>query len=342
MTTLHPIAAPRAAPDSHAVTARSSLPRIHPRTRGARWTRRDFLATALLGFGAGQMQAQPKRVEPPAYPVIDIHQHTTFRAREDKDLLDHQQRLGVTKTVLLPAGRINGLAAGVSGNRHTFQIAERYPKSFATFANDVVYLPGALEEIELYLKNGAIGIGELKDNTDCDSSHMQRVAELAQAYRVPMLIHFEEGVYNSGFTRFHRMVEKYPKVTFIGHASTWWYHIDRSYRSENGRRPVNQPVPGGLTDRWLANYPNLYADLSASGAQALLRDADFSGDFIQRHQDKLLFGTDCYCRAGTFPSGGCRGDALLLAFSQSITSPAIRKKLLFDNAQRIFRFPELA
>ena len=81
---------------------------------------------------------------------------------------------------------------------------------------------------------------------------------------------------------------------------------------------------------------------SSRGAQALLRDAEFSRDFIARHQNKLLFGTDCFCRAGTFPTGGCRGEALMLAFSQSIASPAVRKKLLFENAQRIFRFPEFA
>ncbi|MSU48425.1 MAG: amidohydrolase [Opitutus sp.] len=308
---------------------------------GPLWTRRNFISSALAMAGA-PLWAQPTRVERPAYPVIDIHQHTSFRARGDDDLMDHQARLGVSKTILLPAGRMNGLAAGASGNLHTFRLAETYPKLFATFANDVVHLPGALKEIEFFLKKGAIGIGELKDNTDCDSVHMRRVADLAREYRVPMLMHFEEGVYNSGFTRFHRMVENYPTVTFIAHAPTWWANIDGNYQPGSGKPPRTKPVPGGLSDRWLATYPNLYADLSASGAQALLRDADFTRDFIQRHQDKLLFGTDCYCRAGTFPTGGCRGDALMLAFSQSIAVPAFRKKILFENAQRIFRFPEFA
>lgn len=306
------------------------------------WTRRDFLATSLLAVGAAALRAQPKRVAPPPHPVIDIHQHTSFQARDDGDLLDHQALLGVTKTILLPAGRMNGLAAGASGNLHTFKIAEAHPQAYATFANDVVYLPGALKEIEFFLKKGAIGIGELKDNVDCDSAEMQRVAELAREYRVPMLIHFEEGRFNSSFPRFYRMVEKFSDVTFIGHASTWWNHIDRAHRPEDRRPSTAKPVPGGLTDQWLARYPNLYADLSASGARALLRDAEFSRDFIQRHQEKLLFGTDCFCRAGIFPTGGCRGDALLLAFSQSISSPEIRRKLLFANAQRIFRFREFA
>ena len=303
-------------------------------------TRRQFIMHSLLALGASQLRAQPKRVDPPDYPLIDIHQHTSFRARDDADLLDHQQRLGVTKTILLPAGRMNGLAAGASGNLHTFRLVASNPRAFATFANDNVYLPGALREIEFFLKKGAIGIGELKDNVDCDSSHMQKVAELAREYRVPMLIHFEEGVYNSKFPRFARMIERFPDVTFIGHASTWWYHMDGAYRPEMGRRPANRPIPGGLTDRWLKEYPNVYGDLSASGAQAMLRDAEFSRDFIARHQDKLFFATDCFCRAGAAPTGGCRGDALYLAFSQSLSDPAIRRKLMFANAQKLFRFPE--
>ncbi|MGH7945843.1 MAG: hypothetical protein ACREH8_18695 [Opitutaceae bacterium] len=159
------------------MTFRSTSVETKTRTSPAagRWTRRKFLTTTVLGLGAAQLHAQPKRVNPPAHPVIDIHQHTSFRAQEDKDLFDHQERLGVSKTILLPAGRMNGLAAGASGNMHSFRIAEAHPKSFATFASDVVHLPGAIREIEFYLKRGAIGIGELKDNVECDSSHLQRV-----------------------------------------------------------------------------------------------------------------------------------------------------------------------
>ena len=39
-----------------------------------------------------------------AEPVIDIHQHTNYSGRTDEELVAHQRRMGVTKTVLLPAG----------------------------------------------------------------------------------------------------------------------------------------------------------------------------------------------------------------------------------------------
>src|SRR5688500_8547275 len=338
---------------SRTMSSISQMPRsgsatisVHQRFSSEFWSRgytgcqsrRYFIGAMMATLITARLRAQPKRVDPPSYPVIDTHQHTSFQARDDADLLDHQQRLGVSKTILLPAGRRNGLAAGASRNLHSFRLAREHPQTFATCANDNVYLPGARKEIEFFLKKGGIGIGELKDNVDCDSAPMQQVAELAREYRVPMLIHFEEGRFNSAFPRFHRMLEKYPEVTFIGHASTFWYNIDGGYRPEVTRRPTGRPVSGGLTDRWLKEYPNLYGDLSASGAVAMLRDAEFTRDFIARHQDKLFFATDCYCRAGAAPTGGCRGDALLLAFSQSVSAPAFCRKSLFANAQNVFRF----
>ncbi len=43
----------------------------------------------------------------------------------------------------------------------------------------------------------------------------------------------------------------------------------------------------------LGEYPNLFADISAgSGYNALTRDPDFTVGFIERHWQKLLFGTD--------------------------------------------------
>lgn len=35
-----------------------------------------------------------------------------------------------------------------------------------------------------------------------------------------------------------------------------------------------------------------------SGNNALSRDKEFSADFIRRHRDKLIFGSDCACLDG--------------------------------------------
>ena len=71
-------------------------------------------------------------------------------------------------------------------------------------------------------------------------------------------------------------------------------------------------APGGLTDRYLSDYPNMYGDLSAgSGLNALTRDEDFTRDFLTRHRDKLLFGSDCNDRDGGGPD--CLGARIVAA-----------------------------
>ena len=58
--------------------------------------------------------------------------------------------------------------------------------------------------------------------------------------------------------------------------------------------PKTTVTPGGITDRLLSDYPNMYGDMSAgSGLNSMLRDEDHARDFLKRHQDKLLFGSDC-------------------------------------------------
>ena len=46
--------------------------------------------------------------------VLDIHQHTDYSGRTDDQLVAHQRKMGVTKTILLPSGfkRTPGLELG--------------------------------------------------------------------------------------------------------------------------------------------------------------------------------------------------------------------------------------
>src|SRR5713226_9796948 len=170
-------------------------------------------------------------------------------------------------------------------------------------------LPNARTEIEKYHKMGAIGIGEQKFGVECDSPAMQMVAEVAQQFGVPLLMHFQHGVYNMGIERFHTILEKYPKVNFIGHAQTWWGNIDRNH-DQTVMYPKTRVTPGGITDRLLADYPNMYGDLSAgSGLNALRRDEDHAREFLARHHDKLMYGSDCDDRVGQGPK--CSGSQCL-------------------------------
>ena len=105
-------------------------------------------------------------------------------------------------------------------------------------------------------------------------------------------MHFQHNTYNLHIERFHKMLDKFPKVNFIGHAQTWWANIDRN--CDQVTMYPKGTVAGGITDRLLSDYPNMYGDLSAgSGLNSMLRDEDHARAFLERHQEKLMFGSDC-------------------------------------------------
>jgi hypothetical protein len=92
-------------------------------------------------------------------------------------------------------------------------------------------------------------------------------------------------------------------------------------------------TPGGLTDRYLSDYANCYGDLSAgSGLNALMRDEGFTRDFLTRHQDKLVFGSDCSDADGSGPK--CQGSRTIATVRRLAGSRAIERKLLFDHAKK--------
>ncbi|WP_276363682.1 amidohydrolase family protein [Daejeonella sp. H1SJ63] len=282
-----------------------------------------------------------------AEPIIDIHQHTDYSGRSNDLVLAHQRAMGVTTTILLPSGRplaygstyygySNGLQAGATGNEVCYEFAQKHPGEFVSGANEVPDMPGAIEEIEKYLKKGAPVIGELKFGLDCDSAAMQAIYELAQSYNVPVLMHWQYNIYNRGFDRFHAMLKKYPKVNFIGHAQTWWANIDKAHTDQNILYPKTRVTTGGLTDRLLSEYPNLYGDFSAgSGLGSLTRDEEQASKFIERHQDKLLFGSDCSDKIGSGKT--CLGANIITAIKRISSSKAIERKVLYGNAKSLFK-----
>lgn len=280
-------------------------------------------------------------------PVIDIHQHTHYMSRTDEELITHQRSMGVTTTILQPSGHpveygstyygvANGLQAEATGNEDCYQLSLKYPDEFLFGANEVPDLPTAHSEIEKYLKLGAKVIGECKFGVECDSPEMQRIYQMAREFDVPVLMHWQSNMYNRGFERFHKMLKKYHRVNFIGHAPTWWANIDKDNVDQNILYPTTKVTPGGLTDKLLSDYSNIYGDFSAgSGLNALERDEDQVPEFLKRHQDKLLFGSDCSDVRGSGKK--CAGMLTLAALRKLSPTHEIERKILYENAKKLFK-----
>ena len=309
-------------------------------------SRREFLTISSLGV-LGAATVTSEQPLPQNEPIIDIHQHVGYSGRPDSVLLTHQQTMGITKTILLPAGRAlmtasthqgksNGLDAQAAGNEECYQFARAHSTAFTFAANEVPDIPEATREIEHYLKRGAVLIAEQKFGVECDSPEMQRIYAIAQEHRVPVLMHWQFKMYNYGFDRFYKILEKYPKVNFLGHAQTWWGHIDKNHVDQSVMYPKGPVTPGGLTDRYLSDYPNMFGDLSAgSGNNALTRDEAFTSGFLQRHQNKLVYGSDCNDHLGEGPK--CIGSQTIAAIRRLAASKTIERKLLYENAKELMR-----
>ena len=273
---------------------------------------------------------------PAAEPIIDVHGHLNYSGRTDEAFLAHQNALGVTLTVVLPSGDRGATHPGGSGENEPARLFSlAHPGQYLYFANELADHPDAPKVVEAGLKKGAIGIGEQKFRVDCDSPHIMRLAEVARDYNVPMILHFEHELYNKHIERFHLVLEKFPTVKFIGHAVAWWGNIDKNH-DQKSSYPTGPVTPGGLTDRYLTDYPNCYADVSArSGYGAIIRDEEFYKDFLKRHQDKIVYGSDCSETTGRAPS--CFAANTIAAIRRLAPSKAVERKIFYENAKKLLR-----
>jgi predicted TIM-barrel fold metal-dependent hydrolase len=305
--------------------------------------RRKFLGSAAAGLALSSAQGQNT---PPEWgvPVLDIHLHL----RRDAD--------GNIAHVNGSGCQMANLLTRVSSSGDLQSTLAKYPGRFVWSASTDITKPDAEAILTKAVKEGAVGFGELKFHVAADGPELRRMYALAGDLGVPILVHFQEvphfegeGTWSSGFKRFEAMVKAYPKTRFVGHADAFWANVDAGYHEE-AAYPAGPIKRGGVTDKLLGDYPNLFGDLSAnSGNNALSRDAEFTGPFLKRHQDKLIFGSDCGCADGHGSgvgqpnnpaaarlAGKCVARATL-AILKAQTTPAVMKKLTWDNAHRVYQ-----
>jgi uncharacterized protein len=304
--------------------------------------RRTFLKTSAAALAVGNVFSQS---EPDwGGPVLDTHLHL----RKDPDAcFTHIRGCGVTNAVLLTPAREEDKAKE--------EMAKR-PGLFVRSVSTDPAQPGADEVIRKAIQEGAVSVGELKHHLALDSPEMRRVYDICAEMRVPVMVHIQsfphfpgELPYNTGYPQFDKVLRAYPRTNFIGHADLFWAHISADVPTDRGY-PSGPVKPGGLTDRFLSDCPNLYADMSAnSGNNALSRDQDFSRGFIARHRTKLIFGSDCSCTDGKGAgisqgrnpeasrlAGQCVARATL-GLLKGITSPEIFRQITWNNGQRMFK-----
>ena len=277
-------------------------------------------------------------------PVLDTHLHL----RGDADsCFTHIQGCGVTNAVLL--------TRAADQDKAKEEMAKR-PGHFVRSVSADPAQPDAIKVIRTAIETGAVSVGELKYHLALDSSEMRRVYDICAEMQVPVMMHIQnfphfagELPYNTGYPQFDKVLRSYKKTIFIGHGDLFWAHISADVPTDRGY-PSGPIKPGGLTDRFLSDFPNLFADMSAnSGNNALSRDPEFSRDFIARHRTKLIFGSDCSCKdgKGSGVSQGNNPEASRLAgkcvaretlgLLKGLTSPEIFRQITWETGHRMFK-----
>jgi predicted TIM-barrel fold metal-dependent hydrolase len=282
-----------------------------------RQTRRGFLASSLAATAVARAARRSAAGEAPAKRIryIDIHTHLgAFHAGREltPDLLVRfMDAHDVERACVLPL--VSPEAAPIPQPVSTALEAYReFPDRIIPFCavdpravtppgkrpGHVSGVPGLIDILKRYQEQGCRGLGEHKTGLEFDAPQQMYLYEACATVGLPILFHLDDirNPDTPGLPRLENVLKAFPELPLIGHAAGFWASISGDATMEDfGRYPPvpKRVMPDGALDRLMANYPNLYGDLSEPGGErAIARDPEFGRAFLIRRADQLLFGTD--------------------------------------------------
>jgi predicted TIM-barrel fold metal-dependent hydrolase len=127
-------------------------------------------------------------------------------------------------------------------------------------------------------QDGAIAMGEhYGKGLMFDDPKNLLLYEASGMVDFPVMFHIDQNknMVTPGMPEVDRVLKKFPHVKVVAHAYWWRRYAD------------------GTCDRQLSEFPNLYADMSGQVViNQINRDRDKAREFLIKHQDRILWGTD--------------------------------------------------
>lgn len=260
--------------------------------------------------------------------IIDTHQHVFWHGKDDAGLIADMDKHGVEyawlltweiapfenpayyTSILNPARvRPDGTLEGIP--LEDLLIAKRnYPDRFV-----LGFCPHPLRGDASARLKSAVDIydvkvcGEWKFRLPFDDPRCIRLFRTAGELGLPVVLHldvpflpdengkpvYQEAWYGGTVDNLERALISCPDTKFIGHAPGFWREISGDAASDGELYPKGPIRKPGAVQRLLAQYENLWADLSASSAcVALRRDLPHARAFLSEFSHKLLFARDYY------------------------------------------------
>lgn len=245
--------------------------------------------------------------------LIDIHAHIGRVGRRRADTLSAEQLVakmdawGIERACVLPLADCPEGWYLHNTTDDVLAACERHPDRLIPFCLVDPRFGDATADTDFgdllaeYKERGCVGLGEFIPSLYFDDPRCLNLYRQAGEAGLPVLFDMtatlEHGygvVDDPGLPRLERALRECPDTIFVGHGPAFWSEVSADVpEAERGGYPSGPVKREGAVPRLLAACPNLWADLSAgSGHNALTRDPAFGLEFLDRFQDKLLFGTD--------------------------------------------------
>lgn len=291
---------------------------------------------------------------------IDVHAHATvfhdyypphkngYVFVSPEEVLAMYDQIGIEKGVLLPLAACEAQMAPMTSEACKY-LTTLHPDRFVWFCGvdarsldnsphaDLGYL------LEHYKSLGACGVGEVTTQLYADDPYMDNFFACCAEHEMPVLIHIAPqfgggyGIVDElGLYRIEKMLKKHPKLQLIGHSQPFWSEISADVTDETrGQYPDTKVIPGRLVEL-LRNYDNLYCDLSAgSGANAVMRDPEFTAQFFAEFADRILYGCDLCHPHNRHPY--ILNDFLNQMADDGMIDEPTYRKIVRDNAIRLLK-----
>ena len=263
-----------------------------------------------------QMVVAKTEVLTPKFPVIDIHNH--LRRHENMEsYLEEMDKAGVWKTVSMDGHSANDfyiehlqVTRGVSEERFMVFFSPDFSK-----IDEPDFGHKEAQRLEEAVGMGVRGLKifkslglTLRDNSGnvvpVDDPRIDPIWAKCGELGIPVTIHASDP--KAFFTPVDRYNERYDE---LGAHPNWAFYGDEFPDKEdilNQRNRVferhpnttfiathmaNLPEELGRVSMWLEKYPNMYVDINARISE-LGRQPYTARDFMIKHQDRILFGTD--------------------------------------------------
>jgi uncharacterized protein len=244
--------------------------------------------------------------------MIDFHTHIgrTGKSRtmglEAAELVAWMDVKGISRAVVLP---LHDSPSGwyFATTETVLDSCSRFPDRLIAFAQIDPHFGDNSPDADFtdllaeYRDRGCGGVGEITANLPFDEPRVINLMRQCGGAGMPVIFHATNAVGGTygladdlGLPRLERLLREAPDTVLCAHGPAWWAEIsaDAADATRGGypKGPVTRP---GRVELLLSRYPNLYGELSAgSGFNAITRDPAFGLEFLERFQDRLLFGTD--------------------------------------------------